>query len=102
MASLSSAPTTKDAETYWSADADLRRHWRVWDDEVMVFHPKSGETHCLNPLAAHVLQLLTVRAMTTSELVDRLRAESMGQPTGQEIDSLLRQFDELGLISPST
>jgi len=91
----------KAQETRWSADTQLRQYWRCWDGETMVFLPKSGETHCLNALAASVLQRLGERAMTASELSALLRSEGGGDaPNSQEFDALLRQFDELGLISP--
>jgi PqqD family protein of HPr-rel-A system len=90
------------AEIRWSADVNLRQHWRCWDDEVMVFHAGSGDTHCLNTLAAHVLEMLMEHAMTATELKKVLQAGSEGAPGAQEIEALLRQFDDLGLISPGT
>jgi PqqD family protein of HPr-rel-A system len=90
----------KGQQPRWSADMELRQHWRCWDDETMVFHPKSGETHCLNSLAASVLRKLGECALTASELMDQLQSEGGDAPSVQEIEALLQQFDELGLISP--
>ena len=89
-------------ETRWSADAALRRHWRAWDGEVMVYHAGSGGTLCLNALAARVLESLSEKAMTRMELMTLLRVGAEAGPNAQEIDALLQQFDDLGLISPST
>jgi PqqD family protein of HPr-rel-A system len=89
-------------EIRWSADADLRQHWRAWDGEVMVYHAGSGGTLCFNALAARVLEILSEKAMTRAELMPLLRVGSEAGPGAQEIDALLRQFDDLGLISPHT
>ena len=89
-------------ETRWSADVNRRQHWRSWDGEVMVYHAGSGSTLCLNTLAARALELLSETALTRAELMNLLQVGSEGGPGTQEIDALLQQFDDLGLISPST
>jgi PqqD family protein of HPr-rel-A system len=97
---LSSDRMMQSKEIRWSADTGLRQHWRCWDDESIIFQPQSGETHCLNALAASVLQKLCEHPMTASELTTLLQSESGDAPSAREIHTLLRQFDELGLISP--
>ena len=97
---MSSDRTIEGKEIRWSADTELRQHWRSWDGESMIFHPHSGETHCLNALAASVLLKLCEHPMTASELTTLLQSESGNAPSTDELHALLRQFDQLGLISP--
>jgi len=68
----------------------------------MVYHRGSGCTLCLNALAARALEILAEKAMTRAELMKMLQVGSEPGPGAQEIDALLRQFDDLGLVAPST
>jgi PqqD family protein of HPr-rel-A system len=78
--------------------------WREWDGEFLVYNAASGQTHHLNLLAGEVLRSLEAAPGSVGEVVCRLAnlfeiAED--SPPLQMIDSLIRQFDELGLIAPS-
>src|SRR5438046_130901 len=79
--------------------------WRAWDDhEVVVYHLPSGNTHLLNLVAAEALHALERDALDSSELVEHVAWSLETRPDRtfpQHIETLLVQFDELGLIEPA-
>jgi PqqD family protein of HPr-rel-A system len=78
--------------------------WREWDGEFLVYNAASGQTHHLNFLAGEALRSLEAAPGSVSEVVSRLANQfdiAEDSPPLQKIDSLIRQFDELGLIAPS-
>jgi PqqD family protein of HPr-rel-A system len=100
---LTSITTTK-----WrvSPDADLR--WRFWGDEAIVFHPPSGDTHVLHPIAAEVLQYLCDRCADLNQIASFLASQApaggrpdAADPSLQVLTKLLTDFDQLGLIEPA-
>jgi PqqD family protein of HPr-rel-A system len=42
----------------WRLEDSAGRHWRAWDDEVVVYHEPSAETHLLPGDAATVFLVL--------------------------------------------
>ena len=79
--------------------------WRVWDDEFLIYNTASGQTHHLNFLAGEALRSLEAEPGSASELVRRLAEQfeiAEDSPQLQMIDRLIQQFEELGLIAPST
>ena len=92
------------AHPSWRVPLDAELHWRCWDpDEHIVYHAQSGDTHCLNPVAAEVLRYLQAHCATADELSGQL-AGTVGETADNEllsrIEQLLQQLDELGLIEP--
>jgi PqqD family protein of HPr-rel-A system len=77
---------------------DCRLEWREWGAFHVVFNPASGDTHLLNALAAFVLTTLERKAATLEEL-ERLVSDS-GAPAG-DVEALVRELDELGLVAPA-
>jgi PqqD family protein of HPr-rel-A system len=78
--------------------------WREWDDEFLVYNTASGQTHHLNLLAGEALRSLEAEPGSVSEVVRRLADQFeivQDSPLLKMIDSLIREFDELGLIAPS-
>lgn len=99
-----------DTSTKWRVPSDADLRWRIWEDEVVVFHPPSGDTHLLNPLAAEVLQYLTEQPADAYQLAAHLARDkdSDGAAPSNPAPSLdiellaklLADFDQLGLIEP--
>lgn len=90
--------------TQWIAapGADLR--WRIWDQQVVVFHPPSGDTHILNPLAAEALRHLGDGPASAGQLTEHIAALFELQADGElhrQMEQCLTQFAELGLIEPA-
>ena len=89
----------------WAVPAGNMLAWRVWDDEFLVYNAASGQTHHLNLLAGEALRSLEAEPGSARALVCRLAHQfeiAEDSPPFQKIDDLIREFDELGLIAPST
>jgi PqqD family protein of HPr-rel-A system len=100
---MSGAPET--GVTVWGVPFANAFAWRIWDDEFLVYNAASGQTHYLNLLAGEALRSLEAEPGSVGELVSRLADQfeiAQDSPLLQTIDRLIRQFDELGLIAPST
>lgn len=77
--------------------------WTVWNDEAVVYNIASGDTHHLNSVAALALQKLHT-PHTAKSLASALSEELpivLDQQFVLQIEQLLQQFDELGLITPT-
>lgn len=78
--------------------------WRNWDeDEHVLYHCGTGDTHVLNDLAAELLALLETESLTARELADQSAAMFCIEPDEifhQNVAAALAEFDELGLIEP--
>jgi PqqD family protein of HPr-rel-A system len=100
---MSGAP--EDGAMVWRVPRENMLTWRVWDDEFLIFNTASGQTHHLNFLAGEALRSLEAEPGSASELVRRLAEQfeiAQDSPPLQMIYSLIREFDELGLIAQST
>jgi PqqD family protein of HPr-rel-A system len=92
------------ATSRWRA-ADSRLVWRHWEgeDEWVVYSPRSGDVHLLNPAAHALLHALSSESLTADELVRRLAAAA-GRPPDQELSAAvatsLASLDEAGLVEP--
>ena len=77
--------------------------WKQWHDGTLVFNALSGNTHLLNPTAAMVLRALEQRPANAVELAEQL-ASQIGVEADEElatqVETLLSNLDELGLIEP--
>lgn len=68
-----------------------------------MFHIASGNTHVINPLAAHILRALADQPAAPQELSQRIAAEAQLEDDDellQSVEKLLANLDELGLIEP--
>lgn len=87
--------------TTWQVVDAAELSWRFWDDQFIVFNPASGDTHLLNPLAGEALQRLQQGPADVPELA-RHAASNLGlapdELLSQEIETLLDELDELGLV----
>lgn len=85
----------------WQVASNADLLWHVWDDETVVYHRRSGDTHILNPLSAVVLEFLDQRAATCSQIVEHvadyfeLKADD---ELLQKMEECLSRFDQVGLI----
>ncbi len=90
----------------WSASSLGTFQWRRWDEEeTVLFHTASGNTHVLSPPAVAVLLELEHASLDFEEIVRRVTI-SLGnvQDDGlaDQVRHLLDEFDQLGLIEPVT
>lgn len=80
----------------WRAAAeDLAVHG--WDKQIVVYHRRSGDTHCLDRRASAVLGcLLEAGTMTHDHLRDRVAAGE--PPVDDELDAILTDLQTRGLV----
>jgi PqqD family protein of HPr-rel-A system len=89
----------------WKVHGSSGLCWRTWDDEHVVFHPPSGDTHLLNDFTAEVLRALEECPATESELTQLLSAACTTPHESdlrEQINNVLGRFHELGLIEQAT
>jgi PqqD family protein of HPr-rel-A system len=79
----------------WRVASDAVFVWRQWEQEFVLYHENSGDTHRLNAVSAQIVRLLAHDPLTTSEISTRLGDESNG---GDGLAPLLRHLFDLGLI----
>ena len=88
----------------WAVSAASRLSWRVWGDDVMVYHHGSADTHKLSVPAIRALESLQKESLTVDELIERL-AGALDVMADDELreytHKLVVHFDELGLIEPT-
>jgi PqqD family protein of HPr-rel-A system len=90
--------------TRWRVDEDCTLLWRCWDDEYVVYNTASGDTHLLNRVAAETLLLLEQSPSDAQDLTVQVARKLALQPSeelGQQLEQLLTQFEELGLVGKS-
>lgn len=92
----------------WRVPQDWRLEWRQWGGLHVVYNPASGDTHLLNAIPACVLRSLETKAASIEELkalVKALASNLHGQPPDEalssDIEALVTELDELGLITPA-
>ena len=74
----------------WRIATDFTIVTRHWDDECLVFHTGSGNTHLLNTVAAAMLEQLRAGPATLERLCELL-ADSLGYHLDEEFQAYLRQ-----------
>ena len=87
----------------WRVPEHSGLHWRDWDDEHVVYHAASGDTHRFNDVGAAVLRQLTDRSMTASGLVAQLASQvpdADRATLAHTVDDLIARLQDLGLIEP--
>lgn len=97
-------PGHDDAGIRWRVQDSSSLCWRAWDEERVVFHPASGDTHLLDPFTAEVLRALEDCPATASELTRLFAPACDGVDEfalRERIQNLLARFHDLGLIEPT-
>jgi len=91
-------------EPVWTVPGADGFKWRFFDTISVLYDPRSGEMHLLDPMAREILDSLSEGPMTTSGLVDAL-AEIMENTEVEEVRTrvaeMVAQFDRIGLIFPT-
>ena len=87
----------------WQVAEPPLAHIQSWDDESVLYDPRSGETHLLSLFAAVLLNLMFSQTgvASTEELAQRLSVEielDRDAQFDQALAESLDQFQALGLI----
>jgi PqqD family protein of HPr-rel-A system len=88
----------------WQLTAPGEFRWVQWDDEWVLYHGASGDTHLLDALAVEVLEALQRAPATAAGLVEDLSQagdEETRRRLAPYIDSLLATLARRGVIEPA-
>lgn len=72
-------------------------HARCFDGACVVYHALSGDTHRLGKLGFAVLQALSEKPLSLSELLSRLE-DAAGDKRGHDLEELVDAFEKAGLV----
>ncbi len=75
--------------------------WREWNNQFVVYHPPSGDTHLLTAVAASVLRALESAPRSMKELVRTALSHSNDQtdhPLLMQIEDLIDTLERKGVI----
>jgi PqqD family protein of HPr-rel-A system len=85
----------------WQPVDGFRLHWRIWDDQYVVYNDGSGHVHILDPVAALMVQKVLERPWGTNELIQEI-ATLLGIEATEEVreklDQTLWNLDELDIL----
>jgi PqqD family protein of HPr-rel-A system len=74
---------------------------RYWDDECVIYHQLTGETHLVNGIGAEIFKLISEKTATRTQLLENLDSvfelESNFDVEGF-LDNLILQYQKLGLL----
>jgi len=85
----------------WQMTSGFELLWHTWDDESVVYHTGSGDTHLLDTIAMSALMALENKALTVAELVEKVSKHCAINPDPaffESITQLISSFNRLGLI----
>jgi PqqD family protein of HPr-rel-A system len=91
------------SEKKWQSIKNIGVFTTQTDNDVIVYNPRSGETHQLNLMSLDALQFMQQPA-SLSQLLTHICSLYQVQNTDDiraQLTSLLEQFDDLGLIHAS-
>ncbi|WP_394780932.1 HPr-rel-A system PqqD family peptide chaperone [Undibacterium sp.] len=83
----------------WRAIADSS-NIRIWDEEYVVYNPRSGDSHLLSYIAGQLLLKLQ-HPLDSKALVEQLSIDwqfDSEQDAAVQIDAMLAELDALALI----
>jgi PqqD family protein of HPr-rel-A system len=85
----------------WQSLPFDKLHLAQWDDDAIMYNPLSGETHQLNLMAVDALSFLQTPATlpTLTEHICHLYQTDDSATISEQMTALIKQFDEIGLIS---
>lgn len=96
--------TESSLEPVWTVPGVDGFKWRFFDTISVLFDPRSGEMHLLDPMAREILDILAETPKTTSDLAAAL-ADIMENTEKEDVSArvaeMVEQFDRIGLIFPS-
>jgi len=85
----------------WRAIRGFELYWHAWDNEFVVYHSGSGDTHLLNLLAATALQSLQQAPADLSELTAQIASRhglEIDEDFQRSMEELVTELARLGLI----
>jgi len=75
----------------WQIISGFELRWLNWDDEFVVYHTGSGDTHLLNSMAAIILEQMASSSLSLQELSDYF-IHSLGINPDNDFEKNLKQL----------
>jgi len=72
----------------WTVPPGVR--WRAWEGEVVAFHPGSGDTHLLAPIAGALLEAVA-SGITSKEALLRHVAHHLDLPSDDALAAIVEE-----------
>jgi PqqD family protein of HPr-rel-A system len=85
----------------WSVVTPEALHWKMWDDECVVFNATTGQTHILDPVLALLIRQIDEGCNNTDELLNRttkLLGVDLTEEIRETLGQMLHQLAEFSLI----
>jgi len=85
----------------WITPAGVR--WRQWEGEVVAYHPGSGDTHLLSPIAGAVLEAVAGGAHDEVAIVAAVAARldlNDNDGLAAMVEEAIATLARLGLLEP--
>ncbi len=80
-------------------------HWKIWDDDCIVFNATTGQTHLLDPVLALLIRQIDAGCSNTEDLL-KGTAKLLGVDLTDEfrgsLENMLRQLTDFNLIEPNS
>lgn len=89
-------------QTCWQIPSGVTLLFREWDQQVVVFHKGSGDTHLISAAAAQLLQLLQDSSPLSTDQISAQYPTTNEQEYVEQcqgIEAALQQLASLGLVS---
>ncbi|MFT5448985.1 MAG: PqqD family protein of HPr-rel-A system [Gammaproteobacteria bacterium] len=92
----------------WRVMRPQRLRVRRWDDEVVVYDDRSGDTHILDDFAGYVLEGLMCSSASTDELLDAWLAldsrdhdeSTLRRSNAVHLNDVIRRLRHQGIVKP--
>jgi PqqD family protein of HPr-rel-A system len=93
-----------DHNTRWSVVPNATLHWKIWDDQCVVYNDASGQTHLLDPIPALVIRQIHEGCHNSEALFDEVAKVldvDLTSHVRMTFEQTLRRLDAAGLIEPT-
>ncbi|HHM06184.1 MAG TPA: HPr-rel-A system PqqD family peptide chaperone [Gammaproteobacteria bacterium] len=89
------------AASQWALSGGATLMFRSWEDETVVYHQQSGDTHALSAVGAECLRLLATAPRTLPDLVAAVAAACQIPPDAaltESVEKLVLELAGKGLL----
>jgi len=81
-------------------NSETQLHWRLWNNEYLVFDLATGRTHVLDTLTAGVLLAVEEGASNQAEVLNRFGTSMPVDVISNALPSILGELIKSSLIQP--
>ena len=78
---------------YWQLNPDFQLCWKNWDDQLVLYHTGSGDTHLIDFMGYEILQYLQEQPRTVEDIQAYiLKTESAVEVDEESVNIRLNEF----------